>query len=50
MTKVRTRWVSSMEGWLFITPLLLLLAVFILYPVIMNLYYSFTAWKGFGAE
>ena len=50
MTKVRTRWVSSLEGWFFIAPLLLLLAVFILYPVIMNLYYSFTAWKGFGQE
>ena len=50
MTKARSRWISSVEGWLFIAPLLLLLAVFILYPVVMNLYYGFTAWKGFGQE
>jgi len=45
-----TRRSLSIEGWFFIAPLLLLLAVFILYPVIMNFYYGFTAWKGFGQE
>lgn len=50
MTKVRTKRTSSLEGWLFVSPLLVLLAAFILYPVVMNLYYSFTSWKGFGQE
>lgn len=41
---------QSQEGWLFIAPLLILIGTFILYPVVMNIYYSFTAWKGFGKE
>jgi len=50
MTKASTRRAFSSEGLFFVAPLLLLLAVFILYPVIMNFYYGFTAWKGFGQE
>lgn len=50
MPKAIARKTFSTEGYFFIAPLLLLLAVFILYPVIMNLYYGFTAWKGFGQE
>jgi len=50
MNKIRKGTRLSLEGWLFVAPLLLLLAVFILYPVIMNFYYGFTAWKGFGQE
>lgn len=33
--------------WL-ITPLMLLISIFILFPAISNFYYSFTNWKGFG--
>jgi ABC-type sugar transport system permease subunit len=36
------------DAYLLITPLLLLLLVFILYPVLSNFYYSFTKWKGMG--
>ncbi len=50
MVKASTRRNFPVEGWFFIAPLLVLLAVFILYPVVMNLYYGFTAWKGFGQE
>ncbi len=50
MISVKSNQRSSPEGWLFIAPLLLLLAAFILYPVVMNIYYSFTSWKGFGTE
>lgn len=41
------------DGWapyLFVAPLLVLLALFILYPVGMNLYASFTQWKGYGPQ
>ncbi len=34
----------------FLAPLLLLLSAFILYPVAMNLFASFTEWKGYGAQ
>ena len=37
-----------MEPYLLIAPLLLLLLVFILYPVVANIYLSFFEWKGMG--
>ena len=36
------------DAFVLIAPLLLLLAVFILYPVLSNIYYAFTEWRGFG--
>ena len=36
--------------FLFLAPLLILLSVFILYPVAMNLFASFTEWKGYGSQ
>jgi len=39
---------ESMEPYLLIAPLLLLLLVFILYPVVANIYLSFFKWKGMG--
>jgi ABC-type sugar transport system permease subunit len=45
-------WKINREAWdayLLLAPLLLLLMVFILYPVLSNFYYSFTKWKGMGA-
>ena len=39
---------DGITPYLFLTPLLLLLAAFILYPVVMNLIASFTEWKGYG--
>ncbi len=39
---------EAVDSYLLITPLLLLLAVFILYPVIANIYLSLFKWKGLG--
>jgi ABC-type sugar transport system permease subunit len=39
---------EAIDSYLLIAPLLLLLAVFILYPVIANVYLSFFKWKGMG--
>ncbi len=39
---------DGIAPYLFLAPLLVLLAAFILYPVIMNLVASFTEWKGYG--
>ena len=39
---------DGVAPYLFLAPLLVLLAAFILYPVIMNLVASFTEWKGYG--
>jgi ABC-type sugar transport system permease subunit len=50
MTKTTPGQRTSPDGWLFIAPLLLLIGTFILYPVVMNIYFSFTSWKGFGRE
>lgn len=48
--KTRTKRIKgeAIESYLLIAPLLLLLAVFILYPVIANVYLSFFKWKGMG--
>src|SRR5208283_5532821 len=40
---------DGIAPYLFLAPLLVLLAAFILYPVVMNLVASFTEWKGYGA-
>ena len=40
---------DGIAPYLFLSPLLVLLAAFIVYPVIMNLVASFTEWKGYGA-
>lgn len=38
-----------MDSYILITPLLILLTVFIVYPVLANVYLSFFKWKGMGA-
>src|SRR4030042_834218 len=40
---------ETIDSYLLIAPLMLLLFVFILYPVLSNLYYGLTKWKGMGA-
>lgn len=40
---------DGIAPYVFLAPLMVLLAAFILYPVVMNLVASFTAWKGYGA-
>lgn len=37
---------QSLEGWLILTPILLYYSFFFLFPVIANLYVSFTSWSG----
>jgi ABC-type sugar transport system permease subunit len=39
---------DGVAPYVFIAPLLVLLALFIVYPVVMNIVVSFTAWKGYG--
>lgn len=39
---------DSFDFFLLITPLVLFLIVFILYPAFSNFYYALTKWKGFG--
>ena len=39
---------DGITPYLFLAPLLVLLAAFIIFPVIMNLVASFTEWKGYG--
>lgn len=41
---------DGLAPYAFAAPLVVLLAVFILYPVGMNLYASFTEWKGYGPQ
>jgi ABC-type sugar transport system permease subunit len=36
------------DAYILIAPLIVLLAVFILYPVVSNIFYGFTEWPGFG--
>lgn len=40
---------DGVAPYLFLTPLFVLLGIFILYPVAMNLASSFTEWKGYGS-
>lgn len=37
---------QPLEGWLILTPILLYYSFFFLFPVIANLYVSFTSWSG----
>lgn len=39
----------SNEAYLFIAPILLLFAVFVIYPIVFNGYYSFYKWNGMSA-
>ncbi len=48
MRKTQLRSHESRDAMLLIAPLMLLMLVFILYPVVSNFYYSCTSWKGFG--
>jgi len=41
---------DGLAPYAFLAPLLVLLAAFILYPVAMNLFASFTEWKGYGPQ
>jgi len=41
---------DGIAPFVFLAPLLVLLSVFILYPVAMNLFASFTEWKGYGPQ
>lgn len=36
------------DAYILVAPLMLLLLIFILFPVLSNFYYSLTQWKGFG--
>lgn len=40
---------EAIAPYILILPLILLLTVFILFPVLSNFFYSFTKWKGIGA-
>jgi ABC-type sugar transport system permease subunit len=46
----RTRRLSqdAKDGWVLLSPLLLLTGIFLVYPVFSNFYYSLTQYKGFG--
>ena len=39
---------ETKDGWILLTPLLLLTIGFLFYPVASNFYYSLTRWKGLG--
>jgi ABC-type sugar transport system permease subunit len=39
---------ESIDAYILVAPLIILLAIFMLYPVLSNIYYSFTKWPGFG--
>jgi ABC-type sugar transport system permease subunit len=41
---------EQFDAYILLVPLLLLMLVFIVYPVLANFYYSLTKWKGFGSE
>ena len=40
---------QSVAGWLFITPVLLILGLFLVIPIVMALWVSFTDWSGRGS-
>lgn len=42
----RFRHRQAVEGWLILTPILLYYSLFFLFPVLSNLYVSFTRWNG----
>lgn len=39
---------DAKDGWILLTPLLLLTGIFLVFPVLSNFYYSLTQYKGFG--
>lgn len=43
----RVRW-ETFVGWLFVLPALLMYAVFVLVPFVLNILYSFYKWNGIG--
>jgi ABC-type sugar transport system permease subunit len=45
-TRWRYRHRQSLEGWLILTPILLYYSIFFIFPVVANLYVSFTSWTG----
>lgn len=45
-TRWRYRHRQPLEAWLILTPILLYYSLFFLFPVIANLYVSFTSWSG----
>lgn len=48
LKKMNVQTQEKRDAYLLITPLMILILVFILFPVVSNFYYSFTDWKGFG--
>ncbi|HEY2792646.1 MAG TPA: hypothetical protein VGJ28_09830, partial [Micromonosporaceae bacterium] len=36
-------------GWLFVTPVIVILGIFLLLPIVMALFVSFTKWNGQGS-
>src|SRR5690242_10502128 len=45
-TRWRYRHRQALEGWLILTPVLLYYSIFFIFPVVANLYVSFTSWTG----
>lgn len=45
-TRWRYRHRQMLEGWLLLTPILLYYSIFFIFPVVANLYVSFTNWTG----
>lgn len=46
LTRWRHRRRQAFEGWLILTPILLYYSFFFIFPVVANLYVSFTSWSG----
>ena len=44
----RKRRKEGLTGWLFVSPVLILLSVFLIIPILLALYVSFTKWNGQG--
>src|SRR5215475_3433682 len=40
---------QAVAGWLFVTPVVVILSVFLLLPILMALFVSFTKWNGQGS-
>ncbi|MCX6050492.1 MAG: sugar ABC transporter permease [Chloroflexi bacterium] len=45
-TRWRYRHRQALEGWLILTPILLYYSILFIFPVVANLYVSFTSWTG----
>ena len=41
---------DTLAAWLMLTPFLIFFALFVVYPIIMNFYYSFTNYDHFNAK